>query len=113
VVWNMEWSAKPPSDVSMEYFAANLWAGLLIQQRTDFYLDGDFPLQFVRTYASKDDESREFGVGTHDSLDISITGEPGKWLQLTQENGVETHFNRDAKSDSGGKQAYRGGADYF
>ncbi len=113
VVWNMDWSSKPPADVSSEYFAANLWVGHLIQSKTDFYLDGGFPLQFVRTYANKDDQSREFGVGTNDSLDISLAGEPGKYLELTLENGVRTHFDRDASSDSGGKQAYRGRADYF
>jgi predicted Zn-dependent protease len=74
--WDMEWSAKPPTDVSTEYFAADLWAGIFIQRKTDFYLAGDFPLQFVRTYASKDVQPREFGVGTNDSLDISMAGEP-------------------------------------
>jgi YD repeat-containing protein len=113
VAWNMDWSAKPPIDLSSEYFAANLWAGPLIQRKTDFYLDGGFPLQFVRAYASNDRESREFGVGTNDSLDISIAGVPGKYLELTLENGVQTHFDRDPPSDRPGKQAYRGRADYF
>jgi YD repeat-containing protein len=111
--WNMEWSAKPPADVSSEYFAADLWAGLLLQRRTDVYLDGDFALQFVRVYATQDPQSREFGVGTNDSLDISIGGEPGKYMALTLENGVRTYFDRDAARDSGGRQAYRGRADYF
>lgn len=111
--WQMDWRAKPPTDVSTEYFGANLWAGLLVQSKTDFYLDGDFPVQFVRTYASSDDESREFGVGTHDSLDISLSGQPGKSMQLTQENGVETHFDRDPRGDRNGEQAYLGRPDYF
>lgn len=113
VAWNMEWSAKPPTDTSSEYFAAHLGEGLLIQRKTDFYLDGDFPLQFVRTFASKDEQSGEFGIGTNDSLDISIGGEPGKYMALTQENGVRTYFDRDARIDSGGRQAYRGRADYL
>jgi YD repeat-containing protein len=113
VHWNTEWSAKPPADVAAEYFAANLWSGSLIQRKTDFCFGGDFPLQFVRGYASVDGQSGEFGAGTNDSLDISISGEPGKYLQLTQENGVETHFDRDARNDRAGKQAYRGGPDYF
>jgi YD repeat-containing protein len=111
--WNMEWSSKPPTDVATEYFAADLWVGLLIQRRTDFYLSGDFPLQFVRTYISREEPPREFGVGTRDSLDISIGGVPGKYMELTLENGVRTHFDRDTRSDTGGRQAYRGKADYF
>jgi YD repeat-containing protein len=113
VAWNMEWSSKPPADVSSEHFSANLWAGSLIQKKTDFYLQGDFPLQFVRLYASRNEGSREFGLGTRDSLDISMTGDPGKYLQLTLENGVETHFDRDAARDSGGRQAYQGRVDYL
>jgi YD repeat-containing protein len=57
--------------------------------------------------------SREFGVGTNDSLDISVAGVPGKYLELTLENGVRTHFDRDTASDSAVRQAYRGRADYF
>lgn len=113
VAWQMDWHAKPPIDITTEYFGANLHAGLLVQSKTDFYLDGDSPLQFVRIYASSDDESREFGVGTHDSLDISLSGQPGKLLQLTQENGVTTHFDRDPQEDHAGEQAYQGRVDYF
>ncbi len=113
VVWNMDWSGKPPTDVSSEHFSAHLGAGLLVQRKTDFYLGGDFPLQFVRVYANQDNESREFGVGTNDSLDIYMAGEPGKYLALTQENGVRTYFDRDVAGDSAGRLAYRGRADYF
>ncbi|HYL85579.1 MAG TPA: cytochrome c oxidase assembly factor Coa1 family protein [Candidatus Angelobacter sp.] len=113
VAWNMEWSGKPPTDIATEYFAADLWAGLLIQRRTDFYLTGDFPLQFVRTYISREEPAREFGAGTRDSLDISIGGVPGKYMELTLENGVRTHFDRDTRGDIKGRQAYRGKADYF
>jgi YD repeat-containing protein len=113
VVWDMDWSSKPPIDVSSEHFSANLNAGLLVQRKTDFYLGGDFPLQFVRVYANQDNESREFGVGTNDSLDIYMAGEPSKYLELTQENGVRTHFDRDVAGDSAGMQAYQGRADYL
>jgi YD repeat-containing protein len=113
VVWNMDWSSKPPADVASEHFSANLGAGLLVQRKTDFYLDGDFPVQFVRVYASQDNTSREFGVGTNDSLDISLSGVPGKYLELTLENGVRTHFDHDASRDNARGQTYRGRADYF
>jgi YD repeat-containing protein len=113
VAWNMEWSSKPPVDVSTEHFSANLWAGALIQKKTDFYLDGDFPLQFVRLYGSRNDAAREFGLGTRNSLDISMTGEPGKYLELVLENGVQTDFDRDARRDSAGRQAYQGRVDYL
>lgn len=112
-VWNMEWSAKPPNELSSEYFASNLWAGALIQRKTDFYFAGDAPLQFVRTYSSNGVSPREFGIGATDSLDISLSGVPAKYLVLTLENGVQTQFDRDAGRDHGGKQAYRGRADYF
>lgn len=113
VAWNMDWSSKPPADVASEHFSANLGAALLIQRKTDFNFDGDFPLQFVRVYASGDNVSREFGVGTNDSLDISVAGVPGKYLDLTLENGVRTHFDRDTSGDRAVRQAYRGRADYF
>jgi len=111
--WNMEWIGKPPTDLSSEYFAADLWPGLLIQRKTDFYFGGDFPLQFVRTYSSREEPSREFGLGTRNSLDISIGGVPGKYMELTLENGVRTHFDRDERRDRGGRQAYSGQADYL
>ena len=111
--WNTDWWRKPPADISMEYFAADLWTGVLIQRKTDFYLDDGFPLQFVRAYGSGDAEARGFGLGTNDSLDFSVTGVPGKYLELQEENGAQTHFDRDPASDSGGAEAYRGGIDYF
>jgi len=110
--WNREWSAKPPTDTSTEYLAADLWSGNFIQRKTDFFLTGDFPLQFVRTYASKDAQSREFGVGTNDSLDISLGGEPNKYLELTLENGVRTHFDFVPRPNAGG-QVYLARPDYF
>jgi YD repeat-containing protein len=113
VVWNMEWSGKPPADVSSEHFSANLGAGILIQKKTDFYLDGEYPLQFVRVYYNQDPESQEFGVGTKDSLDISVGFQPGKLVQLTLENGVQTYFDRDLPSDGPEGQAYQGRTDYF
>lgn len=111
--WNLDWSAKPPVDVSTEYIAADLWAGLLVQRRTDFYLKGDFPLQFVRTYSGRDAESREFGVGTNDSLDIYTGGVPNKYLELALENGVRTHFDFVPRSGGSRGQIYRARADYF
>jgi hypothetical protein len=32
---------------------------------------------------------------------------------LTQENGVQTHFDFDPRGNSGGRQIYRGRPDYF
>lgn len=113
VVWNLDWSAKPPVDPSAEYIAADLWAGLLVQRKTDFYLKGDFPLQFVRAYSGKDAESREFGVGTNDSLDIYTGGVPNKYLELALENGVRTHFAFVPRSGGSRGQIYRARADYF
>jgi YD repeat-containing protein len=113
VVWNMDWNSKPPADVSSEHFSANLGAGTLIQKKTDFYLDGEFPLQFVRVYFNQDAEAREFGVGTRDSLDISVGFQPGKYVELTLENGVQTYFDRDLPSDGPEGQAYQGRTDYF
>ncbi|HKW62295.1 MAG TPA: cytochrome c oxidase assembly factor Coa1 family protein [Candidatus Acidoferrum sp.] len=111
--WNMEWSAKPPTELSSEYFASDLWVGSLIQRKTDFYFAGETPLQFVRTYASSGLSPREFGMGTTDSLDISLSGIPAKYLVLTLENGVQTQFDRDTSHDREGKLAYRGRPDYF
>ena len=111
--WNMDWRGKPPADVSSEYFGANLWDGVLIQSKTEFDLSGEFPVQFVRVYYSSDGKSREFGVGTYDSFDISLSGVPGQYLLLTLENGVQTRFDRVPRLDRDGRQAYRNSVDYL
>lgn len=109
MIWNRDATTEPPTDVTSECFEADLKIGLLIQRKTDFYLEGDFPLQFVRVYRNKENDSRGFGVGTNDSLDMFIEGEPNKYLQVAREDGARVRFNRDLPHDHAGKQAYSSG----
>jgi YD repeat-containing protein len=106
--WKMEAETKPPADVSSEYFGADLKIGLFIQRKTDFYLDGDWPLQFVRVYRNKDADSYGFGIGANDSLDTFIDGEPGKVLELALEDGARIPFHRDQSKENADKQIYLG-----
>ena len=105
--WMMEAREKPPADVSSEYFAADLKIGLFIQRKTDFFLDGTFPLQFVRVYRNEDAQSRAFGVGSNNSLDIFLVGQMGTYVELVLEDGGNIRFNRDVSKGNASSQVYR------
>ena len=104
--WGIHSLMKPPADTSSEVFETDLQDGIFIQRRTDFYLDGPHPFQFVRVFRTKDDASREFGVGASDSLDIFVAGQMGRWNDLFDEAGSRIHFVRDPRRFEKVEQVY-------
>lgn len=104
--WGLYRVMKPPADTSSEVFESYVHDGIFIQRRTDFYLDGPHPFQFVRVFRTKDDASREFGVGASDSLDIFVAGQMGRWNDLFDEAGSRIHFVRDPRRFEKVEQVY-------
>jgi YD repeat-containing protein len=90
--WVISYPGPSIPDRSMEYFTADLAIGLFIQRRLDFIFADEYPLEFARVYTSADDQSRAFGVGTDDSLDIFLTGQMGSFVDLSHEDGSRVHF---------------------
>jgi YD repeat-containing protein len=80
-------------DRSPEIFNAYVGNGLFIQRKTDFYLDGDYPLEFTRVYGTQDDLSRSFGVGAQHSLDIFLAGQMGEYVRLNLADGGKIRFD--------------------
>ena len=91
-VWRISESGETLPQTSAHVFVANLSAGLFMLRKTDFFFEGQFPLQFIRAYRSQDEQSRPFGVGANDSLDIFLTGEMGKYVDLQLETAGRVHF---------------------
>lgn len=87
-----DFNAGGPLDLATERFTVDLPIGLFIQRKMDFYLDDDYPLEFTRCYRNADDESRSFGIGTNDSLDVFLVGRMGSFVDLIWENGGRSHF---------------------
>jgi YD repeat-containing protein len=81
-----------PLDLPMENFTADLALGLFMQEKMDFYLDGDYPLAFRRMYRNADDQSRPFGIGANDSLDTFLVGRMESYVDLVDEAGGRAHF---------------------
>jgi YD repeat-containing protein len=90
-----------PLDLRTEAFTVDLPVGLFIQRKVDFYLDGDYPLEFIRSYRNADDMARPFGVGANDSLDIFLVGRMGSEIDLITEAGGRFRFHHgDPGSDN-------------
>lgn len=95
VLWNFEFTRQPVRDTNAQVFSADLPLGLLVQRKADFLLGGDFPLTFTRVYRTEDNQSRAFGVGGTNSLELYLVGQMGKWIELINEDGSRIHFNHD------------------
>lgn len=95
--WGTYSVLKPPEDTSSEVFETDMSVGLFIQRRTDFYLEGSPPLQFVRVFRTKDNATRAFGVGANDSLDIFLVGQMGVWTDVVDEAGTRVHFQKNVR----------------
>jgi YD repeat-containing protein len=63
---------------------------------TDFPIDSQPWLSFVRKHRASDDRTRSFGIGGNDSFDIFPTGDSQtfSYLDLSLEDGGRVHFNR-------------------
>jgi YD repeat-containing protein len=103
-VWRFDKAGDPP-DTSSESFVADLKIGLFIQRKTDFIFKDAFPLYFSRAYRNQDQQSRAFGIGTNDTLDIFLSGKMGSYIELILDDGGRIHFERDTSSGAG--QLYR------
>lgn len=92
LVWHLASSREVPPKRFARIFSADLTIGLFVYRKTDFLLDGDFPLQFTRVYRNQDTQSRAFGVGTNDCMDIFLIGQMGSYVDLIFEDGGRLHF---------------------
>lgn len=111
-LWRVHFSNESLPDPSAQVFNADLALGLFVQRQSDFRLGGKFPLQFVRVYRNQDDQSRSFGVGTNDSLDIFLTGQMGSYVDLILEDGGRVHFEHAIRPQFGDTYVANGG-DYI
>ena len=109
-IWRFDTAGNPP-DTSSESFVADLKIGLFIERKTDFVFKDDFPLYFSRAYRNQDQQSRAFGIGTNDTLDIFLSGKMGSYIDLILDDGARLHFLRDFKSETGNRQVYRPSGD--
>jgi len=91
-LWRLHYSDEALPSTSAQVLQADVAIGLFIQRQTDFHLGGKFPLELVRVYRNQDEQSRAFGVGTNDSLDIFLVGKMGSWADLILADGGRAHF---------------------
>jgi YD repeat-containing protein len=94
--WSLRSLGNLTPSTASETFAADLRYGMFIQARTDFYFDEPRPLAFMRVYRTADPQSRPFGVGADDSLDVFLSGEMGSWIDLIREDGSRIHYRRSS-----------------
>jgi len=91
-LWRLHYSDEALPNPSAQVLQADVAIGLFIQRQMDFHLGGTFPLELVRVYRNQDEESRAFGIGTNDSLDIFLVGKMGSWVDLILADGGRAHF---------------------
>jgi YD repeat-containing protein len=91
-VWRLDSSRDVLQQIPGHLFNADLTIGLFVSRQADFIFGGDYPLQFVRVYRNLDPQSRPFGIGTNDSLDIFLVGQMGSYIDLVFEDGGKLHF---------------------
>jgi YD repeat-containing protein len=92
VVWRMSYSDEALPLTSARVFSADLTLGIFLYSKTEFIFGGRYPLQFVRVCRNQDSQSRPFGVGCDDSLDIFLAGQMGMYIDLIFEDGGRIHF---------------------
>jgi len=98
-LWRIDFYDAALPDTSAQVLSADLGLGLFVQEQIDFSFGSNFPLQFVRVYRNQDEQSRSFGIGTNDSLDIFLVGKMGSYVDLILADGGRVHFTHSiAKS---------------
>ena len=105
IQWKFVNSNEAFSDASGQVFNTDLALGILSVRQTDFQLEGDFPLRFVRVYRNQDERSRSFGIGASNSLDVLLIGQMGSYVDLVLEDGSRAHFQHT--DSSGPNDIYR------
>jgi YD repeat-containing protein len=92
LLWRMEESHEILPQTSAQVFGADLTIGLFTFRKTDFRFESAFPLKFTRVYRNQDPQSRPFGIGANDSMDIFLVGQMGVYIDLLFEDGARLHF---------------------
>jgi YD repeat-containing protein len=92
LLWRLAASCGELPGTSVDVFNADLTIGIFAYRKTDFRFDGEYPLQFTRVYRNKDSQSRPFGIGANDSMDIFLVGQMGVYIDLVFEDGGRIHF---------------------
>lgn len=84
-------------ELDLETVQVDLRYGLLVDQRTDFWIaDKNIPLELTRVLRTQDSRSRAFGIGGNHNLNVFLVGDkwPFTWMDLVLENGGRSHFRR-------------------
>jgi YD repeat-containing protein len=84
-------------ELDLETVQVDLRYGLLLDQRTDFWIpDNNIPLELTRVLRTQDSRSRAFGIGGNHNLNVFLVGDkwPFTWIDLVLENGGRSHFRR-------------------
>jgi len=84
-------------ELNLETVEVDLRYGLLLDQRTDFWIaDKNIPLELTRVLRTQDSRSRAFGIGGNHNLNVFLVGDqwPFTWIDLVLENGGRSHFQR-------------------
>jgi YD repeat-containing protein len=84
-------------ELDLETVQVDLRYGLLLDQRTDFWIaDKNIPLELTRVLRTQDSRSRAFGIGGNHNLNVFLVGDrwPFTWIDLVLENGGRSHFRR-------------------
>ena len=70
--------------------------GLYVYTKTDFSIPDTFPIEFTRTYRTRDQMSRPFGIGTSHSFEMFIVGAtwPYTFVDLILPDGGRLHYDR-------------------
>ncbi|HKR21391.1 MAG TPA: DUF6531 domain-containing protein, partial [Pyrinomonadaceae bacterium] len=70
--------------------------GLYLYTKTDFSIPDTFPIEFTRTYRTRDQMSRPFGIGTSHSFEMFIVGAtwPYTFVDLILPDGGRVHYDR-------------------
>jgi hypothetical protein len=90
--------SSPPPSVSGEAFdgdPVNLSTGLYVRTDDDLSVE-DPSLSLTRTYRTRDDRLRPFGIGVSHSYNLYLVGdsETFQWADLVLEDGGRIHFRR-------------------
>jgi YD repeat-containing protein len=84
-------------ELDLETVHVDLRYGLLLDQRTDFWIaDKNIPLELTRVLRTQDTRPRTFGIGGNHNLNVFLVGDkwPFTWMDLVLENGGRSHFRR-------------------
>jgi YD repeat-containing protein len=110
LIWRLAHSSEILPQTTAQVFSTDVTIGLFSYRKTDFRFDGDYPLQFNRVYRNKDPQSRPFGIGANDSLDIFLVGEMGRYIELLMEDGSQIQFVHVPRAVGQSGDTYQGAA---